>query len=195
MPKFCPECNTQTYDDTSFFCYNCGTRLPAFMMGRRRDVSRISSRIVPRKNSTTDRFDTSPSIKSTLYLTIESIEICASCGVPIDDKTRIFCEDCWADIRECLTGKKSTESIRNLISLYLDVTKDSVQGPGVGISGVSQNPVIMSIPAQEPAPVNPIPVQGSNNTTPKGKEWTLIFIFGGIALLYLLLMLVLVLMF
>jgi hypothetical protein len=195
MPKFCPECKTQAYDDTSFFCYNCGTRLPAFMTGRRRDVSRISPRAVIRRKSLVDPASTSPLIKSTSSLTIEPVEICANCGVPIDDKTRIFCGDCGAYIREGPTGEKSPASVRNVNLPPPYDAKDSVQEPGVGISRASQNLVISPIPGNIPAPVNTTPVQSTTNTPPKGKEWTLILIFGGIALLYLLLMLVLILMF
>jgi hypothetical protein len=100
MTKFCPKCNTQVYDDTSLFCYKCGTQLPVHIPEKKEDSSQNYGFIVPGEKSEHARHTSLVSSKSASIHPIKPIEICAQCGSPIIYNNRIFCKNCGAYVRE-----------------------------------------------------------------------------------------------
>jgi hypothetical protein len=184
MPKFCPGCNTQAYDNTSFFCYNCGTRLPALMTGRKRHVSQISSPVVSPKERNVNRVDKSHLTKSTSFHRIEPIEICANCGVPIYDKNRIFCADCGAYVREDMTDNRSPE------------LKYPVDEPLLKTSGRSETFSGMTINQQESVLKKGMDINITvNQPNLTSREWKSIIILAGIAISFFIIMLLLLVIF
>jgi ribosomal protein L37E len=187
MPKFCPRCNTQAYDDTSFFCYKCGTQLPALIvekMERKRPVSQISSPVVSLKKRIGTSIDASPSMKSISFHRIEPVEICANCGVPIYDKSRIFCADCGAYVREDLTENRPSE------------LKYSVAEPFPKIKGGSQTFSCTTINQQESVLKKGMNINiAVNQPNPKSREWKSIIILAGIAISFFIIMLMLLIIF
>jgi hypothetical protein len=51
MLKFCPKCNAQVYDDTSFFCYKCGMQLPVHIREKEKDRSQTHERQPDREST------------------------------------------------------------------------------------------------------------------------------------------------
>jgi len=202
MLKFCPKCHTQAYDDTSFFCYKCGMQLPIDIPEKKKDRSQTHGIKVPDRESTHAPDDSLPSPKPASIPPIKPestssrdhsqvspkpsaihpanpVEICAQCGGPIIDKSRIFCKNCGAYIREELSGDMSS------------IVKHPVLDPLVKIPHGDQNPVVGTIQEQVSAVTQRISVPSH----PEAYEWRSIFILAGIVIIFFILMLVLLLMF
>jgi len=123
MLKFCPKCNAQVYDDTSFFCYKCGMQLPVHIREKEKDRSQTHGRQVPDRGSTYVQADSLVSPEPALIQPVKPVftyvrddsqvlpkpsaihpanpvEICAQCGSPIINKNRIYCKNCGAYIHQ-----------------------------------------------------------------------------------------------
>ncbi|MGA2914321.1 MAG: zinc ribbon domain-containing protein [Methanoregula sp.] len=140
---------------------------------------------------------------------VKTIEICAQCGNPITDKNRIFCQECGANIREVLSGEMSSivkhsvlEPIVKPSAVYPkpEIEAIKVQEPvlfkGTSTPVVYPKPEIEAIKVQEPVLFKGTSTQGMGIPSyPKANKWRSIFILAGIALLFFILMLTLLLMF
>jgi len=179
MQKFCPKCYTQSYDDTSFFCFKCGMRLLVHIPEKKKDISQSFRIKVSDKESMYTRDDSLLLQKSASIPPIKPIEICAQCGDQIIDKNRIFCKNCGAYIREVLSGDVSC------------IVKHSVLEPPDKTPKVDQNSEVKTIKEQEPAlmKVTNLPLNSKVN------EWRSIFILAGIVILFFIFMLTLLLVY
>jgi len=221
MQIFCQKCYAPVYDDTSFYCYKCGTQLPINIREKKKDLSQTPRVKVPVKESLSARDDYPSSLKlapvqpvkpgprdnalpltqpppiqtvkpgsafspddfhaSTKLSAIHSanlVETCAQCGGPIIDKNRIFCKTCGIYIRE--------EPSRDL-SL---IVKHPVPGSLVKSPVAYPNPQIETI--KEPGINLTEDAHISRNSKDK---WKLIAIIVGIALLFFIYVLMLLLVY
>ena len=178
MQKFCPKCYTQTYEDSTFFCYKCGTRLLVHIP-EKKDISR-SYRIKASDKESMYLRDESLDLQTSASIhPIKPIEFCSQCGDQIIDKNRIFCKNCGAYIREVLSGDVSC------------IVKHSVLEPPDKTPKVDQNSEVKTIKEQEPAlmKVTNLPLNSKVN------EWRSIFILAGIVILFFIFMLTLLLVY
>ena len=179
MLKFCPKCNTQAYDDTSFFCFKCGTRLPVHIPEKKNNSSQSYGIKGSDKEYKYTRDAALFSPKPASIHPIKPIEICAQCGDLIIDKNRIFCKNCGAYIQEIPSGDASS------------IVKHSVVESRVKTPGVYQNPEIKTIKKQEPALMK----ESRLPSNLKADTWRSIVILVGFVILFFSLILTLLLMF
>lgn len=101
MIKHCTKCRTQAFDDTSLFCYQCGTSLPTNLPEIKNDVCpNCGSKILNEKSMFCERCGSPLSPKPVSIQRIKPIEICAQCGAPIIDTDRIYCKKCGSYVRD-----------------------------------------------------------------------------------------------
>jgi DNA-directed RNA polymerase subunit RPC12/RpoP len=101
MIKKCPKCCTQAFEDTSLFCYYCGTSLPTNLPEIKSEVCpNCGSKILNKESMFCERCGSPLSLKPVSIQRIKPIEICAQCGAPIIDTDRIYCKKCGAYVRE-----------------------------------------------------------------------------------------------
>lgn len=173
MQKFCPKCYTQSYDDTSFFCYKCGTRLLVHIPEKKKNIPQ-SFRIKVSEKESMNTWDDSLFLqKSASIPPIKPIEICAQCGDQIIDKNRIFCKNCGAYTQDVLSGGVSS------------IVKHSILKPLDKTPKIDQNSEVKTMKEQESALM-----KGTNlPLNSKVNEWRSIFILAGIVILFFILML------
>jgi hypothetical protein len=183
MPK-CPECNTYSYDETSFFCYRCGAKLPVHLSEKesisekKKEPSQNYTTPSP-ANIKTDDFLKLP--KSAAIQLVHPIEICAQCGGPVNDKNRIFCRNCDSDNRKA----RSEE-----ISLVMN---HSFPESPIKSMGSNQNPD-MTTNRQQPLLSEGLCADKENSQSPSAaNSWRSIFILAAMALLFFIIMLILLL--
>ena len=196
MQIFCPKCNTKAYDDTSFFCHKCGMQLPVHIREKEKDRPQTHGRIVPDSESIYIQDDSLRSPEPALidpvkpeppYVRDDSkvlpkpsathpanpVEICAQCGGPIIDKSRIFCKMCGANIREELSGGVS--------SIVKYPVPDTLKSPAA-----YQNPQIETTKEQDAVLIE------ETHISPISKnKWRLIAVIVGIVLLFFIYLLIL----
>jgi len=202
MPEIrCPKCNTRIYDNTSFFCYTCGTKLSpdipenVLVPGKEKDRTKNYKTIIPERTSVIirddilsapkpvpiqplkkeSRHDFFPVQKPAPIQPVKPVEVCAHCGSPIINKTRIFCENCGLNIREELSGEVSS------------ILKHPVSNR-IGLPGIHQNTENRTIKKQESV------LNKETRELVQPKRGKLIVILAGIAILIIMLMLVFMLM-
>ena len=179
--RVCPKCSIQAYDATSFFCHKCGTQLLAYIPETKNSGDPNSEMDIPKKESMIARYD-SLSRKPGSIPRIKPIEICARCGSPIIDKNRIFCTTCSPYVRDIVSGDESTV-IQHPISRYPDtktVSTPEIYQPREG----------KTILEQEPGLIQGIPVP----IHLKAPKWKLLIILAGLAIFFLMLILIVMLM-
>jgi len=183
MPK-CPECNTYSYDETSFFCYRCGAKLPVHfpekesISEKKKEPSQNYTTISP-ANIKADGSLKLP--KSAAIQLIHPIEICAQCGGPINDKNRIFCRNCDPDNR-----KAHSEEIS--LAMNHSFPESPIKSPGS-----YQNPDLTTN-MQEPLLSEGLSADKENSQSPSvANSWRSIFILAAMALLFFIIMLILLL--
>ena len=137
MFKFCPKCNTQACDETSFFFYSCGTRLPVIIQKKR--VGRFQDYITTQKKESTNIPHISHPQKTTSDHQIKMVELCAQCGEPINDTYRIFCKNCAINIREVMSGEMISTMNPSLLESSAQ-TQDAFQNPTFKIN--VQEPIL-----------------------------------------------------
>jgi hypothetical protein len=114
---------------------------------------------------------------------IRAVEICTRCGAPVIDKSRIFCTNCTAYVRD-ISSKGESLIVHQSVLKSLD--KKPVAAPEI-----CQEAETRTIKEQEP-----VLVQGTSNPLhPKATGWKLIIILAGIAIFFVMVMLVVMFMF
>jgi uncharacterized Zn finger protein (UPF0148 family) len=164
MLRSCPKCSTLAYDHTSIFCHVCGTQLAVHTPKKKQGgpensgITILSQKSIPAGNVPQVPPKTDPVQR------VRPIHICAQCGGPVIDKTRIFCTDCEGRIQDAVYGEPAL-----------------IMGgePGIITSEVYQNP--------ETRNESESVLVAENSVQSKSHEWILIAIFVGIALLYFIL--------
>ena len=169
----CPKCNTQAYDDTSFFCIKCGAQLSANIPEKKNVRDLNSGMTVLKKESTSARDDSLVSRKPGSIERIKPVEICAHCGTPIIDKNGFFCTKCTAFVRE-IPSREESPLIKHSFSKSLD--KKPVISPKI-----YPNTDNTTIKKQEPVLIQ----ETSYPINPKATGWKSIIILAGIVFLFL----------
>ena len=179
----CPKCNTQAYDDTSLFCIQCGAQLSADIPEKKKVRDLNFGMNVLKKESMSSRDDSLLSRKPGSIKRIRPIEICAHCGTSIIDKNGFFCTNCTAFVRD-IPSREESPIIQHSAS------KSPDKKPVINHQNY-QNTKNKTQKKQEPAliqgPRNPI------NPKATGGKFTLIL--AGIAILFFMLILMVMLMF
>ncbi len=179
----CPKCNTQVYDDTSFFCHACGAPLsvPAQVKKNARDLSPGVK--IPKKESGSARDDTPLPRKPGPVKRIMPVECCARCGEPLPDENRMYCARCAAYVRD--TPEKEE------VQLIHPPVPDAPGTIPRAFPEISHDTGNRTLQEQHPAPLKgaEIPLH------PKASPWKIIIIIGAIAVLFLMLIMIVMLMF
>jgi len=179
----CPKCNTQAYDDTSFFCHACGApfSVPVQEKKNARDLSFGVK--VPKKEPVSARDDTPLSRKPGSINRIRPVEICARCGEPIPDANLMYCSTCAAHVREV-----------PLIEEVPVIQPPVLKAPGkipVTPPEIYQDTEDRILHEQHPAPL-----QGAEKSLhPEASRWKIIIIVGAIAVIFFMLVMLVMLMF
>jgi hypothetical protein len=184
MLEFCPKCHTQAYDDTSFFCYRCGAQLVNSAPQKKIDVSQNFRIDISDKISRIESDKSRIFSKGSLIHMVKPIEVCAQCGVPINNMNGIFCKNCGVYIRESQSGEVSS------------ILQQSVSGSLIKTTGIYQHPEITATKERVAASIEVISSPGpdvSSNTN--ANERRSLFILAGIAILFFILMLAFLLIF
>lgn len=172
MQKFCPKCYAQSFDETAFYCYKCGTILLEHIPEKKKVISQ-SYRIQVSDKESMYTSKASPFLQKSVSIPSSNpIEICAHCGEQIIDINMIFCKKCGAYTQEVLSGDESF------------IVKHSLLKPLDKTSKIDQNSEVKKIKEQEPALMRN--VNHSFNSTEN--ELRLIFILAGIAILFFIFM-------
>jgi hypothetical protein len=174
MFKFCPKCNTEACDETSFFCYSCGSRLPAIIQEKK--SGRFQDDITTPEKESTVKPDISHPPESISNHQIKMVELCAQCGEPINDTYRIFCKNCAINIKEVMSGEMiSTMNPSHLESSVQ--TKDASQNPTFRIN--VQEPVLLEgTSSRKESILSYQKADGSELSTKK------IFLYAGIVIIF-----------
>jgi len=101
----CPQCDTLAYDDTSLFCYKCGSPLPVIQKKKNAPHPDSGMELL-KKASRSTRDGTPLSGKPVSVLQIRPVEICARCGAPITDKDNVVCSRCTANVLDIPSGEE-----------------------------------------------------------------------------------------
>ncbi len=178
----CPKCNFEAYDDTALFCYKCGTQFSADIPKKTNPVDPGSGMRGLNKEPARTRDDVPKVQKPGPVNRITTVEVCARCGEPVGDTSRIYCTTCAAFVRD-VPLKEEPVLIHNHgeKSLYENPVK--IPEPG-------QNTRNRTIQHTEPGPV-----QATGPVNPKETGRKLIIILAGIAILFIMLILVVLLLF
>jgi hypothetical protein len=169
----CPKCNTQAYDDTSFFCHACGAQLSTPVQGKKNAGDLSFGVKVLKKESVSARDDTPLSWKPGSIKRIK----------PVPDENRIYCTRCTAYVRD-------TPSKEEVLVTQPSVLKVPAKTP-VTLPEISQETENRTIQEQHPAPLQ----EAGITLLPKASRWKIIIIVGAIAILFFMLMMIVMLMF
>lgn len=178
----CPKCNFQAYDDTSLFCYRCGTQFSADIPEKKRPACPGSGMRVLKKEPARTRDDVPKVQKPVPVNRITPVEVCARCDEPVGDTSRIYCTSCAAFVRDVPLKEEP-------LLIHNHFEKSRYENP-VNLPGPNQYAVQRTIRDPEPVPVQ---TTGPVHRTETGRK--LIVIIAGIAILFIMLMLVVLLMF
>lgn len=179
----CPKCNTQAYDDTSFFCHACGAPLSVPVQEKKTARDHSFGVKIPKKESGSARDDTPLPRKPGSIKRIMPVECCARCGEPLPDENRMYCTRCAAYVHD--TPEKEKVQFK-----YPPVPEAPHTIPAAPPE-ISQDTGNSILQEQHPAPLKEAEIPRH----PKASPWKIIIIIGAIAVLFIMLIMIVMLMF
>jgi ribosomal protein L37E len=184
----CPKCNTQAYDDTSFFCHACGAPLSVPVQEKKTARDHSFGVKIPKKESGSARDDTPLPRKPGSIKRIMPVECCARCGEPLPDENRMYCARCAAYVRDT-PEKEEVQFIHPPVPEAPRTIPEAPRTIPAAPPKISQD--TGTFQEQHPAPLKgaEIPLH------PKASPWKIIIIIGAIAVLFLMLIMIVMLMF
>ena len=214
----CPKCNTQAYDDTSFFCHACGAPLSVPVQEKKTAHDHSFGVKILKKESGSARDDTPLPRKPGSIKRIMPVECCARCGEPLPDENRMYCARCAAYVRD--TPEKEEvqfihppvpEAPRTIPAAPPKISQDTgtpekqhpapLKGAEIPLHPKSSG-TITGVPPKSSQDTgtlekqHPAPLKGAEIPLhPKASPWKIIIIIGAIAVLFLMLIMIVMLMF
>jgi ribosomal protein L37E len=179
----CQNCNTTAYDDTALFCHACGAPLPVSGKEKKNTGYSGTGMKLARKGSAGTRDDVLKRQKrGPVNNRVTPVEICARCGEPVTDSSRIYCPTCSAFVREVPLKEEP-------LLIHTPFEKSLREKPVI-IPDLHQNTGTKTLQEQEPVQVQ----AAGTRVHQKAAGRKLIIIIAGIALLLIMLVLVIILM-